>query len=92
MRNWYASYDSLVHKFGFYDYQDPYRTTPGQFGALASPLYQLLQAGHYDVQLPPEDLHRLTLWLDCTSMFYGVYEKDEGRAQLRGEVAYPTLE
>ncbi len=92
VRNWYASYDSLVPKFGFYDYHDPYRTTPGQFGALASRLYQLLQAGHYDVQLPAEDLHRLTLWLDCTSMFYGVYEKDEGLAQLRGEVAHPTLE
>jgi hypothetical protein len=92
VRNWYASYDNLVHKFGFYDYRDPYRTTPGQFGALASRLYQLLQAGHYDVRLPAEDLHRLTLWLDCASMFYGVYEKDEGAAQLRGEVAYPTLE
>jgi len=92
VHNWYASYESLVYKFGFTNYHDAYRTTPGQFGALASPLYKLLQAGHHDVQLPPEDLHRLTLWLDCTSMFYGVYEKDEGVAQLRGEVARPTLE
>ena len=53
VRGWYASYESLVHKFGFYDYHDPYRTTPGQFGALASPLYQLLQAGHYDVNCRP---------------------------------------
>ena len=91
-RGWYASYHSLAPKFGFYDYKDAYRTTPGQFGALASPLYRLLQQGHYDVKMPPEDLHRLTLWLDCTTMFYGVYERNEGEAQLRGEIAYPTLQ
>ncbi len=91
-RRWYASYHSLAPRFGFYDYRDPYRTTPGQFGALASPLYKLLRAGHYDVRLPAEDLYRLTLWLDCTSMFYGVYEDEQGAAQLRGEIAHPTLE
>jgi len=92
VRNWYASYNSLVPKFGFYDYGDGYRTTPGQFGARASKLYELLQKGHYDVKLSDEELHRITLWLDCTSMFYGVYEREGGQAQLRGEIAYPTLE
>jgi hypothetical protein len=92
VRNWFASYNSLAPRFGFYDYGDPYRTTPGQFGALASPLYQLLRDGHYDVQLPADDLYRLTLWLDCATLFYGVYEAEQGAAQLRGEVAYPTLE
>jgi hypothetical protein len=37
-------------------------------------------------------MHRLTLWLDCVSIFYGVYEKEGGEAQLRGEIVYPTLE
>jgi len=32
------------------------------------------------------------LWLDCLSVFYGVYEKAGGEAQLRGEIARPTLE
>ena len=91
-RNWYASYNSLAEKFGFYDYGDAYRTTPGRFGARASRLHGLLQEGHYDVKLPDEDLHRLTLWLDCASMFYGVYEREGGEAQLRGELARPTLE
>ena len=58
----------------------------------ASKLYELLSKGHYDVKLPPEDLHRLTVWLDSCSMFYGVYEKEGGEAQLRGEVVRPTLE
>ena len=58
-----------------------YRTTPGHFGARASGLFALLEKGHYDVKLAEEEMHRLTLWLDCMSMFYGVYEKDRGEAQ-----------
>jgi Hydrazine synthase alpha subunit middle domain/WD40-like Beta Propeller Repeat len=91
-RKWYASYSNLTPRFGFFDYGDSYRTTPGRFGARASKLLALLDHGHYDVKLTEEDLHRLTLWLDCGSMFYGVYEKEGGEAQLRGEIARPTLE
>jgi hypothetical protein len=90
-KNWYASYNALV-KHGFTDYGSPVVTTPGRFGARASPLLTMLEQGHHDVKLSPEDLHRLVLWLDCCSMFYGVYEKEGGQAQLRGEVAKPTLE
>ncbi|MCH5373262.1 MAG: hypothetical protein JJ992_04755, partial [Planctomycetes bacterium] len=92
VRNWYASYNSLVTRFGFHDYGDGYRTTPGQFGARASKLYQLLQQDHYGVKLSDEEMHRIALWLDCASMFYGVYEREGGQAQLLGEIAHPTLE
>jgi hypothetical protein len=88
----YASYVSLAPRFGFYDYGDAYRTTPGQFGAKASKLWEILERGHYDVKLSPDERHRIALWLDCCSMFYGVYEKEEGEKQLRGEIARPTLE
>jgi hypothetical protein len=98
-RKWYASYNSLAPKYGFWDYGgrswgDPrwYRTTPGQFGARASKLYQMLQKGHNDVKLSDEDMHRIALWLDCCSIFYGVYEKEGGLAQLEGKVVRPTLE
>ena len=100
-QKWYASYVSLARKYGFYRYggrnwQDPkwYRTTPGEFGARASKLYPLLTTGsHKDrVKLSPEDLHRITVWLDSCSIFYGVYEKEGGEAQLRGEIVKPTLE
>jgi len=37
-------------------------------------------------------LHRITLWLDTSSMFYGVYAKEGGEAMLRGEDPKPTLE
>ncbi|MDR3234650.1 MAG: discoidin domain-containing protein [Planctomycetaceae bacterium] len=90
--HWYASFNELVPKYGFYSYGEPLRTAPGKFGARASKLYAVLKKGHYDVNLTPEEMHRITLWLDCVSVFYGVYEKDGGEAQLRGEVVYPTLE
>jgi hypothetical protein len=88
--NWYASYHTLL-PFAFTDYGEGYRTIPGRFGARASKLLPLLEKGHYDVELSPEELHRLTLWLDCSSIFYGVYEQEPGVAQLRGEAAEPTL-
>jgi hypothetical protein len=96
---YFNSYLSLTPKYGFYSYgatgwNDPkfYRTTPGEFGARASKLYQLLVKGHHDVRLDPADLHRLTVWLDSCSLFYGVYEIEGQAAQLRGEVVRPTLE
>ena len=87
----YASYNTLVN-YGFTSYGDSYRTRSGQFGARASKLVELLDKGHYDVKLSEEDFHRLTLWIDCCSMFYGVFEKEPGEAQLRGEVARAILE
>jgi hypothetical protein len=46
----------------------------------------------YDVKLSVEELHRIALWLDCLSVLYGVYKKEGGEAQLRGEIARPALE
>ena len=91
---WYASYHSLAKKYGFWSYGDGWRTTPGKFGARASKLYPLLTTGsHKDrVKLTPEDMHRITLWLDSCSIFYGVYEREGGEAQLRGGIVRPTLE
>ncbi|MCX5682405.1 MAG: hypothetical protein NT049_01810, partial [Planctomycetota bacterium] len=76
-KKWYASYNSLV-KYGFTSYGENLRTTPGQFGAKGSKLYAILAKGHYDVKLSAEDMHRITLWLDLCTMFYGVYEKEGG--------------
>jgi len=91
-RKWYTSYASLAPKYGFWQYGDAYRTTPGKFGARASELYAMLDKGHHDLKLPQEDLHRIALWLDSASLFYGVYEREGGEAQLRGEIVKPTLE
>ncbi len=93
MKNkWFASYNSLIDKYAFTNYGNNLYTTPGKFGAQASKLYEMLAKGHKKVKLSSEDMHRITLWLDCASMFYGVYEAEGGAAQLRGEIAHPTLE
>ncbi|MEE8452189.1 MAG: hypothetical protein V3R99_09750 [Thermoguttaceae bacterium] len=63
---------------------------PGQVGARASKLLPLLEKGHYDVRLSPEELHRITLWIDCNSVFYGAYH--EAERQARGELVVPVLE
>ena len=52
----------------------------------------MLAKGHNDVKLTPDEMHRITLWLDCCSVFYGVYERDGGEAQLAGKIVAPTLE
>jgi hypothetical protein len=89
---YFASYKSLAPKFGFYSYPDYHRSTPGQFGARASNLYAHLQKGHHDVKLTPQEMRRLTLWLDSASVFYGVYEPEGQKLELRGQAARPTLE
>ncbi|MHC4535958.1 MAG: HzsA-related protein [Planctomycetota bacterium] len=91
-QKWYASYHSLAPEYGFWQYGGRHRTIPGKFGARVSKLYKLLQDGHYDVELSEEEMHRITVWLDSCSIFYGVYEKAGGIAQLEGKVVYPTLE
>ncbi len=60
---------------------------PGQDGARVSKLYLMLQRGHHDVKLTPDELHRLTLWLDCNSNFYGAYH--DLAAQARGAIVPP---
>ncbi|MGL4943492.1 MAG: discoidin domain-containing protein [Thermoguttaceae bacterium] len=92
VRNFYTSYMNLAPKYGFTNYGDPLRTIPGKFGARVAPLYKILTDGHYDVKLSADEMHRIVLWLDCISNFYGVYEAEGGAAQRRGEVARPTLE
>ncbi len=97
---WTRSYENLAGNYGFYYHvsngsiKDPIhggsRTEAGQFGARASKLLPYLTAKHYDVKLSPEDFHRMTLWLDSNSEFFGSYENIE--AQARGEVVLPTLD
>lgn len=63
---------------------------PGTIGARASKLLPLLEAGHEGVTLTPEELRRITLWLDGNSPFYGAYH--DIVAQARGERVLPVLE
>ena len=49
------------------------RSTPGQLGARVSKVWQMLEEGHHDVVLSPEDRKRLIVWLDLNSNFFGEY-------------------
>jgi hypothetical protein len=92
---WSKSYVTLSrYGFGFSGkppHRTPAETTPGQFGALASRLYPMLQDGHKGrVKLSPEDMRRIILWLDCNTNFYGAYHDTE--AQARGQSVSPAVE
>lgn len=64
------------------------RSLPGQVGAHGSKLYPMLRNGHQKLDLSPEDLRRIALWLDTNSNFYGAYHDTEKQA--RGELVLPT--
>ena len=90
---WVESYRNLKPFAFYYDGGGAFvesKTYPGQFGALASGLYKTLAAGHHGVKLSPEEMRRITLWLDLNSDFYGTYERIA--EQDRGEVVWPVLE
>ncbi|HUW35538.1 MAG TPA: hypothetical protein VM223_28340 [Planctomycetota bacterium] len=65
------------------------RSTPGQFGARASKLYQILSdpRGHHGLKLPQEDLHRLIVWMDSSGSVWG--SDREIDRQAAGEVVRP---
>ncbi|MFA6543193.1 MAG: hypothetical protein WCS99_02130 [Limisphaerales bacterium] len=97
---WTRSYQNLAAKYGFYfsvgngSIKDPVhggaRSIAGRFGARASALLRYLDSPHQGVTLSAEDRHRLVLWLDCNSEFYGSYENIA--AQSRGEIVLPSLQ
>ncbi len=97
---WTRSYTSLAGTYGFYFHvyngsintgvHGGSRTIVGKFGARASKLLEYMDQRHYGVKLSDEDFHRLTLWLDCNSEFYGAYENTA--AQSLGQVVLPSLE
>jgi hypothetical protein len=70
-------------------YKDTSYSIPGQVGAQASKLYPMLKKGHHDVKLTPGEMHRIVLWLDCNSNFFGAYYDTE--TQLKGGIVMPTL-
>ena len=96
---WTRSYVNLAGKYGFYFHvrngsiktgvHGGARTIAGKFGARAAKLLEYMDERHHGVKLSAEDYHRLTLWLDCNSEFYGSYENTA--AQARGEVVWPSL-
>lgn len=102
--HWYTSYMNLKQYAFFYGGAPSYenypsdqydgwtapRTIPGEYGALGSKLYQQLAKGHHDLKLSKEDMHRITLWLDSNSDFFGSF--DNIIEQSRGDIVRASLE
>jgi hypothetical protein len=77
--------ESFVPRYG--GWNSLHLTTPGgTYGARGSRLMGILLKQHADVQLSREELVRIALWIDCNSIFYGVYDPAEQSRQLRGEI------
>lgn len=89
---WTPSYRNLKPYAFFYESGSfvESKTYPGKFGAKASKLYPMLKKGHKNVKLTDDELHRIALWLDCNSDFYGTYEDLDG--QRLGNIVKPVLE
>ncbi len=60
-------------------------TEPLRFGALGSPLAKMLEKGHSNVSLTPDEWARLNLWMDANGAFYGTFDAAEQKKQLAGE-------
>ena len=85
------SYNALVNRVSYSAWNRPQQnfeplTEPLRFGALGSQLGQLLESGHGQVVLEPDEKERLYLWMDCNALFYGTFDVTEQRKQLAGQV------
>ena len=60
-------------------------TSPDTFGARASKLTKLLDAGHHQVKLSADEWDRLVTWMDANALFYGTFNREDQAKQLRGE-------
>jgi hypothetical protein len=52
-------------------------STAGACAAKMNPLVKLLDAGHYDVRLAPDDWDRLITWLDTYGQRRGAFSEDQ---------------
>ncbi len=85
------SYNALIRQVSFSGWGRPngnYEplTEPLRFGAWASPLTKLLEKGHGQVSLTPEEWARLNTWMDANGAFYGTFDAAGQKRQLAGEV------
>lgn len=68
------------------------QTRPDLFGARASRLMTLLLEGHEGVELSNDDIERLATWMDANALFYGTFDPNEQKRQLKGERIAGPLE
>ncbi|HNQ87622.1 MAG TPA: hypothetical protein PKM73_03195 [Verrucomicrobiota bacterium] len=73
-----ASYRTLitqgwVHYFDYTWGQEHHKADPLTFGTVRSRLWTLLDAGHYDVRLSRDEMHRVKCWIDLNCPLWPDY-------------------
>lgn len=74
-----ASYATLirggwVHYFDYTYRLRHFKAEPLSFGTLKSRLWQVLDAGHYDVKLTRDQMHRVKCWIDLNCPLWPDYQ------------------
>ncbi len=88
-----VSFSAWTGAAGFEETNSEPLSTPDFFGARGSALWQLLEGGHYDVDLSAEDTERLVTWMDTNALFYGTFDPADQARQQRGErIEGPAIE
>ena len=75
-----ASYRTLitggwVHYFNWSWGERHHLAPPMTFGTVKSRLWQLLDAGHYDVKLTRDQMHRVKCWIDLNCPLWPDYQE-----------------
>lgn len=82
-----ASYRTLisqgwVHYFDYTWGQEHAKAPPLTFGTLKSRLWKLLEAGHYEVRLNNDEMHRIKCWIDLNCPLWPDYVQRQLRAEV----------
>ena len=75
---------------GSYEFFEPAYTAPNTYLAAAAPLRTLLEKGHHDVKLTPDEWDRLILWMDSNGQYIAHDTNPED--QRDGKIVPPSLE
>jgi hypothetical protein len=73
-----ASYRTMitqgwVHYFDFTWGREHNKAEPLTFGTVRSPLWKVIQAGHHDVSLTRDEMHRVKCWIDLNCPLWPDY-------------------
>ena len=77
----------LVHYFDFTWGQEHTKAAPKTFGTLKSKLWQVLGAGHHDVTLSADEMHRVKCWIDLNCPLWPDYLFRPDRPAARADLA-----
>ena len=75
-----ASYRTLisggwVHYFNWAWGERHHKAAPLTFGTVKSRLWEVLDAGHYDVKLTRDEMHRVKCWIDLNCPLWPDYQE-----------------